>query len=258
MDGRYLAGPAVKFGKTPHTVEVNVATRSGLFQTIRSKFAATSGFCLATLNLDHLSKLPADPAFLAAYRAHDLTVADGRPVVWLSRIARQPVELMPGSDMILPLCWLCAEMEIPIALMGSSDAALAGAASALTKQIPTQKIVYAHAPPLGFDPQGPEADAILAQLSQSGAGLCFVALGAPKQEIFAARGRSQVPAMGFASIGAGLDFLSGHQQRAPMVMRKMGLEWLWRMLQSPARMVPRYAKCFAILPGLLVQALRQR
>ena len=41
-------------------------------------------------------------------------------------------------------------------------------------------------------------------------------------------------------------------------MRKMGLEWLWRMLQSPARMVPRYAKCFAILPGLLVQALRQR
>jgi N-acetylglucosaminyldiphosphoundecaprenol N-acetyl-beta-D-mannosaminyltransferase len=64
--------------------------------------------------------------------------------------------------------------------------------------------------------------------------------------------------MGFASIGAGLDFLSGHQQRAPMVMRKMGLEWLWRMLQSPARMVPRYAKCFAILPGLLVQALRQR
>ena len=173
MDGRYLAGPAVKFGKTPHSVEVNVATRSGLFQTIRSKFAATSGFCLA------------------AYRAHDLIVADGRPVVWLSRIARQPVELMPGSDMILPLCWLCAEMEIPIALMGSSDAALAGAASALTKQIPTLKIVYAHAPPLGFDPQGPEADAILAQLSQSGAGLCFVALGAPKQEIFAARGRSQ-------------------------------------------------------------------
>jgi UDP-N-acetyl-D-mannosaminuronic acid transferase (WecB/TagA/CpsF family) len=55
-----------------------------------------------------------------------------------------------------------------------------------------------------------------------------------------------------------LDFLSGHQVRAPRIMRALALEWLWRALQNPVRMVPRYAKCFAMLPGLMMQALRQR
>lgn len=95
-------------------------------------------------------------------------------------------------------------------------------------------------------------------LNTSGARLCFIALGAPKQEFFAAFARTHSPTVGFASIGAGLDFLSGHQTRAPKVMRAFALEWFWRALQSPKRMVPRYAKCFAILPGLAFEAWRQR
>ncbi len=248
----------MKFGSIPHAVEVNVATRAALFRTIASQFDKRTGFALATLNLDHLTKLPNDPAFLAAYRAHDLVVADGRPIVWLSKLAGQPVELMPGSDLILPLCALCAEKSVPVALVGSSDAALAGAADALRAHSPGLRISYVHAPRYGFDPQGAEADKIFRDLAQSGAGLCFVALGAPKQEVFAARGRRQAPQVGFASIGAGLDFLSGHQVRAPRIMRMLALEWLWRALQSPLRMIPRYARCFAILPGLVMQALRQR
>lgn len=233
-------------------------TRDALFRSVQSRLAQRQGFALATLNLDHLTKLPVDPAFLAAYRAHDLVVADGNPVVWLSRLARRPVELMPGSEMILPLCDLCARMDLPVALVGSSDAALSGASAALTARVPGLRVCYTHAPPYGFDPEGPQADAIFAAVQNSGAALCFVALGAPKQEVFAARGRKMAPAVGFASIGAGLDFLSGHQVRAPKLMRMLALEWLWRALQSPARMVPRYARCFAILPGLALQALRER
>lgn len=233
-------------------------TRAALFRSVEDRLAQGQGFALATLNLDHLTKLPDDPAFLAAYRAHEMVVADGNPVVWLSRLARQPLELMPGSEMILPLCELCARMDLPVALVGSSDAALAGACAALKTRVPGLRVSYTHAPPYGFDPEGPQADAVFVALRESGAALCFVALGAPKQEIFAARGRKMAPAVGFASIGAGLDFLSGHQVRAPKLMRMLALEWLWRALQSPARMVPRYARCFAILPGLALQALRER
>lgn len=248
----------MKFGTPPAEVAVNVPTRAGLFRAVREKFSARDGFALATLNLDHLTKLPRDPAFLAAYRAHDMVVADGRPIVWLSKLARQPVELMPGSDMILPLCALAAETGTKISLIGSSDAALQGAAQALTGRTAGLEVVHIHAPAYGFDPQGAAAEALLADLAASGAGLCFIALGAPKQELFAALGREKAPRVGFASIGAGLDFLSGHQVRAPRIMRMLALEWLWRALQAPRRMVPRYAKCFAILPGLVVQALRQR
>ena len=248
----------MKYGSIDARVEVNIARRSALFQLLRERLGARDGFALATLNLDHLTKLPVDPAFLSAYRAHDLVVADGRPVVWLSQLAGQPVELMPGSELILPICELCAEMGVSIALVGSSDAALAGASQALQDRVPGLEVALTHAPPYGFDPLGADADAIFEDLRKSGAGVCFIALGAPKQEIFAARGRDRAPNVGFASIGAGLDFLSGHQVRAPKVMRKLALEWLWRALQSPRRMVPRYAKCFAILPGLAWQAWQQR
>ena len=248
----------MRFGTDHWTVEVNVATRAALFRNAEKRLSARQGFALATLNLDHLTKLPEDPDFLAAYQAQDLVVADGNPIVWLSRLARQPVELMPGSELILPLCELCAELSVPIALVGSSDAALQGAAKALTGRVPGLKVAYIHAPPYGFDPQGPDADAILKAVELSGAGLCFIALGAPKQEVLAARGRRIAPSVGFASIGAGLDFLSGHQVRAPKWARMLAMEWLWRALQSPRRMIPRYAKCFAILPGHALRAFRMR
>ncbi|WP_197470813.1 WecB/TagA/CpsF family glycosyltransferase, partial [Sulfitobacter sp. HI0054] len=77
-------------------------------------------------------------------------------------------------------------------------------------------------------------------------------------EILAARGRDIAPGVGFASIGAGLDFLAGRQRRAPKWMRMLALEWLWRAMQSPQRLVPRYARCFAILPRLTLAAWRAR
>lgn len=248
----------MKFGKGNSSIEVNIATQAALFHEVTQRLTAGKGFALATLNLDHLSKLPVDPVFAQAYAAHDLVVADGRPVVWLSHLAHDPVELMPGSDMIVPLCELAARSDVPIALIGSSDDALTGAATALCEQVSGLRVAFTHAPPYGFDPTGDVADAIFADLTASGAGLCFVALGAPKQEVFAARGRTQAPGVGFASIGAGLDFLSGHQVRAPRIMRMLALEWMWRAAQSPKRMVPRYAKCFAILPGLFIEALQRR
>lgn len=248
----------MKFGKTTREIEVNIATKEALFRTVSDRIMARTGFALATLNLDHLTKLPNDDTFLAAYRAHDLVVADGRPIIWLSQLAGAPLELMPGSDMIIPLCEICAAQGASIALIGSSDAALSGAADALKTRIQGLEVTFIDAPPYGFDPTGEDASRILGELSESGASLCFIALGAPKQELFAAHGRKVAPHVGFASIGAGLDFLSGHQVRAPKIMRMFALEWLWRALQSPRRMVPRYAKCFAILPGLALRALRQR
>lgn len=253
-----LCGPRVKFATSNGPVTINIATRDALFRAVTERLAARDGFALATLNLDHLVKLPVDTDFYSAYAAHDLVVADGRPVVWLSRLARRPVNLMPGSDLIVPLCALAAKKGAAIALVGSSDAALAGAAEALGARVPGLRIVLKEAPPYGFDPAGPGADALFARLTQSGAQVCFIALGAPKQEVFAARGRHRASDVGFVSIGAGLDFLSGHQVRAPRLMRALALEWLWRAVQNPRRMVPRYARCFAILPGLVGQALRQR
>ena len=111
---------------------------------------------------------------------------------------------------------------------------------------------------MGFDPEGDLAVRILTEIARQGIGLCLIALGAPKQERFAALGRRIAPATGFASIGAGLDFLAGTQRRAPIWVRRLALEWLWRALSDPRRLFPRYAACAAVLPARITEALRQR
>lgn len=238
-------------------VTINVPTRAALMQAVRARFEAKDGFALATINLDHVTKLERDDAFRAAYAAQDFVVADGNPIVWVSRLAGKPVDLMPGSELVLPLAKLAAEMGVPLALVGSSDDALVGAAKALSQAAPGLQIAYSHAPAYGFDPVGEAARVILSDINASGAGLVFLALGAPKQERFAALGRELAPNAGFASIGAGLDFLSGHQIRAPLWVRRIAMEWLWRMLSSPRRMVGRYALCAWEIPGLALRSRQQ-
>ncbi|MDR9395611.1 MAG: WecB/TagA/CpsF family glycosyltransferase [Roseovarius sp.] len=244
------------FHDTPITV--NMPRHAALETEVARRFRQGDGFALATVNLDHLVKMTESPAFTRAYAAQDLVVADGWPVVALAHLARQPVELMPGSDLVLPLCRLAADAGAGVALVGSTGATLDNAATALRDKVPGLEIVLTVSPPMGFDPESAEADAIFARLNDSGARLCLLALGAPKQETMAARGRHAAPGIGFASIGAGLDFLGGQQKRAPRLMRRAGLEWLWRALSSPRRLGPRYARCIAILPGRVADALRQR
>lgn len=110
------------------------------------------------------------------------------------------------------------------------------------------------APPFGFDPQGADAVSHLETIRQSGAQLCFLALGAPKQEQLAIEGRERAPGCGFVSIGAGLDFIAGSQTRAPKWVRALALEWVWRMLSNPKRLAGRYWKCILIMPGLVREA----
>lgn len=250
--------PAMNFTFDGKTINVNMPDQPVLLAEVQRRFQAGEGFALATINLDHLVKLRSDAAFLEAYSRQDLIVADGNPIVWLSKLAEKPVDLVPGSDLVLPLTKLAADQAMPVALLGTTDAALEAAAASLQSQVPNVKIVACIAPPMGFDPDSEDARRILHQVEASGARLCFLALGAPKQERLAARGRIEAPSVGFASVGAGLDFLAGNQNRAPEWVRKLAMEWAWRMLSAPGRLVPRYAKCFSILPSEAMAAIKQR
>lgn len=240
------------------TITVNVPHAAALLAEVKARLGAGEGFALATINLDHLVKLKTSAAFRKAYAAQDLVVADGNPIVWLSRLARRPVDLVPGSDMVLPLARVAAQTGRKVALVGTTEAALTTAAEAIRATIPGLDIALTIAPPMGFDPDSPTAAALLHQLEEAGIGLAFLALGAPKQEALAARGRELAPHVGFASIGAGLDFLAGTQQRAPDWVRRIAMEWAWRMFSNPGRLVPRYWACFKLLPAEAVKAITSR
>ena len=248
-------------GSTPaegSRVSVNVSDRAELLQDLEAHLARGDGFGVATMNLDHAVKLAQDSVFQSAYLRHSHVTADGRPVVWLCRLAGRNVSLVTGSDLVEPSAALAARVGAPVAFIGSTQASLDAAAQALARDHPGFAVVLKVAPAMGFDPTGPEADAIIERLRESGARLVYLALGAPKQEVFAAHAMTSLPEVGFLSVGAGLDFISGLQTRAPKLARVLAVEWLWRLANDPRRLWRRYADCAVILPSLTVNALRAR
>jgi N-acetylglucosaminyldiphosphoundecaprenol N-acetyl-beta-D-mannosaminyltransferase len=207
-----------------------------------------------TLNLDHIVKMRKDAMFRGAYRRAGLITADGFPIVLACRLQGKRVNRVTGSDLIAPISAEAARSGKSIYLFGSSLQVLIKASQLLLEQNAGLTIAGVFAPPQGFDPASEDARRCIVTIGNSGADLCFVALGAPRQELFADRGKSLLPNISFVCIGAGLDFIAGAQVRAPYWMQRWGLEWLWRAAGDPRRLLYRYLLCMAALPGILARA----
>ncbi len=210
-------------------------------------------FGVFTLNLDHIVKLRRDREFRSAYRKARYVTADGFPIVWAGRLRGTRAERVTGSDLIEPLCEAAAEAGLPIFLFGSTFKSLSGASQHLTKRYPGLEIAGIASPEQGFDPKSQSAVDYAKMIADSGAKICFVGLGAPKQELFAANVLSGTKGkVGLVCVGAGMDFLAGVQVRAPRWAQAANTEWLWRLLSDPGRFGRRYVDCFTMLPSLLV------
>ena len=229
---------------------INVGTMSDLVRRMMDLCRRGEGFTLFTLNLDHLVKRHRDSAFRAAYARATLVSADGWPVAAAARRQGAQVERVTGADMILPVCEAAAREGVPIYLFGSSTASLAAACASLKVRFPALDIRGAEAPPMGFDPTSATAHDMAERIAASGARLCFVALGAPKQELFSDAMAARFPGIGFLCIGAALDFVSGQARRAPWAIRAIGAEWAWRLAAEPRRLAGRYGECALFLGRL--------
>ena len=223
---------------------VNIANQAHAIKSIIEAAGRDESFEVFTLNLDHLVKLRSDPVFREAYSRARFVTADGRPVAAVAAREDDRIELCTGSDMFIPLVRAAADAELPVYLFGTREDVLAAAEAKLAELTGSRVKVVGHAaPPMGFDPQGQAADRALDEIAASGARLCFVALGAPKQELFAARATERGVPGGFVCIGASIDFIVGEQVRAPAIIRRAGLEWAWRLGSNPKRLAARYAQC---------------
>ena len=251
--------PVEGFSEVDPLKLVNVPNEDTLTNELGNRIDSWKGFAVATLNLDHIVKLYRNKRYREAYISHTHVVADGNPVVWLCRLSgRSNITLVPGSELIEPLAELAIRKEAALAFLGSTERVLDSAAAKLKTKYRSMNIAACIAPPMDFDPEGEMADAMLDELAASGARICLLALGSPKQEILAARGILRHPHLGFVSIGAGLDFIAGQQIRAPILLRRFALEWFWRLATNPRRLFFRYLNCAAILPRLAINAWRSR
>ena len=143
-----------------------------------------------TLNLDHVVKMRKDAKFRAAYLRAGLITADGFPIVLACSLQGKQVSRVAGSDLIAPIIAEAARSGKSIYLFGSNSQVLTKTSRLLQERNAGLTIAGVFAPPQGFDPASEDARRCIEAIGNSGADLCFVALGAPKQELFADHGKS--------------------------------------------------------------------
>lgn len=238
-------------------VPIHAATLDETLALIEEAVEARAPASIFTLNLDHLVKLRRDAAFRQAYARATIVTADGWPVAYLARREDPSIQRVAGADLIHPVCALAAARGWPIALYGSTEAVLADSGAQLQLAHPGLVICQRIAPPMGFDVAASAADAGH-KAAESGARLCLVALGAPKQEFFADAAAQAGAPVTFLCIGAGLDFIAGKVKRAPLLVQRLGAEWFFRLMQEPRRLLWRYIQCGFVFLGLLLRPNRAR
>ena len=249
--------PVESSGSAPD-LRVNLANIQEALAAIADRAQAGQGYTLFTANLDHLVKLRADRRFREAYHRADLVTADGWPIVWRIKQDGHKLQRTTGADLLEPVCRQAAEQGSPVYFVGPGAQSQALALEALTRRLPTLRIAGREAPRFAQRLPDEAVDAMAARIKASGARLCVVSLGAPKQELLADMLHDRCPGVGFLCFGAALDFVSGHAARAPRWMRRLGLEWGWRWAQAPRRMTGRYLACALSMLGLALPTLFPR
>lgn len=237
---------------------VNVASVDSAVRSIIAKLKQSKSFLVFTLNLDHLVKLRLNERFRDAYRTAEFITADGFPIVTLAGLEGISIQRTAGSDLIEPLCRSAATEELPVFFLGTTLPALCAVGRQLTARITNLDVRGVFAPPIGFSIESDIADEAIRVVAESGARICFVALSAPLQEIFAAAAMKRTVGVAFVAVGAGLDFIAGTQIRCPPLLRQLNLEWLWRFGSDPRRLGGRYMRCAVLFAELLGREIMDR
>jgi N-acetylglucosaminyldiphosphoundecaprenol N-acetyl-beta-D-mannosaminyltransferase len=235
-------------------------TGAGAVAAVRDGLRGGRGGWIVTPNLDQLRLFDRDPGLGELFSSADVIVADGMPLIWASRLQGTPLpERVAGSDLVWSLAALAAEEKIGLFLLGGDPGVADIAAKELCRLHPGLRIAGTHCPPFGFEKDPGALAEIRAVVASSGAGLVYVGLGFPKQELLIAKLAPECPAAWFIGCGISLSFIAGDVQRAPGWMQATGLEWLHRLTQEPGRLAKRYlihGLPFAL--KLLAATLRRR
>jgi len=222
---------------------------------------AQDGPCryIVTPNVDHTILFQQQQALRAAYAEAAMVLADGWPVVAASQLLRRPLpERVAGSD-LAPALFARAGSHggLRIFLLGAAPGVAERAAVTISQKWPAVQVVGTHSPPLGFENDRAENEKILALIGQARPDVLLIGLGAPKQEVWVHKHYRQLPVKAALCIGATIDFLAGERRRAPLWMRRTGLEWLHRVATEPRRLAARYARDAWIFPQLVYREWRK-
>jgi N-acetylglucosaminyldiphosphoundecaprenol N-acetyl-beta-D-mannosaminyltransferase len=207
--------------------------------------------CVANVHMLIEARQNSDLAKVLRHAA--LVTPDGIPLVWMLKLmGAKQAQRVAGMDILLATCQRAAQAQISIFLLGSTPDVLGKIHQRLTTEFPRLKIAGTNSP--SFGSIDPTVDLNTIQIiNNSGAGIVFVALGCPKQELWMAKYQDKIQAVTIG-IGGVFPVYAGTLKHAPKFIRSAGFEWLFRLIQEPRRLWKRYA---STIPIFIWLALKQ-
>lgn len=207
--------------------------------------------CVANVHM--LTEAYWHPELSTVLHSADIVTPDGMPLVWMMKLlGASKQDRVAGMDILLALGELAPERNVKIFFLGSETKILEKMRKKLEQKFPQLQI--AGMEPLPFRPLTPQEDAeIIDKIHRSGAGIVLVSLGCPKQEYWMHQHANKIEAV-MIGLGGVFPVLAGVQKRAPLWIRQLGLEWLYRLVQEPRRLWGRYK---TTIPPFIWLALKQ-
>jgi N-acetylglucosaminyldiphosphoundecaprenol N-acetyl-beta-D-mannosaminyltransferase len=201
------------------------------------------------VNVSKLVDARADPELRAAIESCTMVSIDGAGLVWGARLLGCPVpERVAGIDLFARLVAFAADEGVPVYFLGAREEVVCRTASNFQARHPALKVAGFHD---GYF-RGREGE-IVTRIRESGARMVFVGMTSPLQEFFMTTWGPQLGISYVMGVGGSFDVISGMKKRAPLFVQKVGLEWLFRLVQEPGRLGRRYLVSNTVFAALLVR-----
>ncbi len=215
--------------------------RWGLLDQMFAALAEERGGWVVTANLDFLRRFVKDPASRELYNAGDIIIADGMPLVWAAQLQGTPLpERIPGSTLIWLLAERAAQENRSLYFLGGDPGTAAAAKLVLQERWPDLRVVGHSEPWVSSPPSEAELESIAQEIRDCRPDIILVGLGSPKQEYVIQALLHQFPKAWMMGVGISFSFVAGQERRAPVWLRRIGLEWFHRLLHDPKRLAKRY------------------
>jgi N-acetylglucosaminyldiphosphoundecaprenol N-acetyl-beta-D-mannosaminyltransferase len=228
---RFILGP----------VPIDSVTLEQALEVVEGLVGSGEGGSVFTPNVDHVVQASENARMREAYARASLSIVDGVPLLWAARLFGETLpEKVAGSDFVPPLLALAADRGWRVYFLGGTPGVAEKARDKLREQLPALQVVGIDASRIDVDEPPERRQVVLDAIRAAKPHLVFVALGAPKQEIWIDQVGEELRPAVFLGIGASLDFVAGTVPRAPRWISSSGLEWLFRLSREPRRLWRRY------------------
>ncbi len=228
-------------------VPVDVVDEASCILNVDRSIAQGERCSIVAVNPEKVMRARKDGVFLQALRGSTLLIPDGIGVVAVARLLRLArMKRVPGSDLMPRLCAHAAQQGYGIFLFGASEDVNRRVIDILLERYPTLRIAGRHH---GYKSDD-EMPTIVEDIRRSGAQILFLGLGSPKQEFWLNRHFPATKVPVCQCVGGTFDVFAGHVRRAPALWQRLGLEWAYRLVRQPSRVVRQRALLTFVLEAL--------